>query len=132
MIKIVYKNGSSLPIKLDSQVASDYLLSTIECDKDKIEMITETQPQTTTTSPRKSKIMFIKVTQTTNTKLPPEFRKESKHLINLDHVVGINEIIDHDSIDKGKRTEIMTIQGSLEVKEFIEDILMQIKSLGRG
>ena len=121
-----------MPIKLDSQVASDYLLSTISCDRDKIEMITETQPQTTTTSPRKSKIMFIKVTQTTNTKLPPEFRKESKHLINLDHVVGINEIIDHDSIDKGKRTEIMTIQGSLEVKEFIEDILMQIKSLGRG
>ena len=132
MIKIIYKHGSDLAINLDSQVASDYLLSTIDCDRDKIKTITETKPQTPTTSPRKSKIMFIKVTQTTNTKLPPEFRKESKHLINLDHVVGINEILDEASIKNGRRTEIVTIRGVLEVKEPITLIQSRIQSLIRG
>ena len=121
MITILYKDGSDLAINLDSQVASDYLLSTIDCDKDKIKTITETKPQTTTTSPRKSEMMFIKVTEM-------QGKKESKNLINLDHVIGFSEIIDEESIKNGRRTEIVTIRGVLEVKEFIEDILIQIKT----
>ena len=125
MITIVYKDGSDLAINLDSQVASDYLLSTIDCDRDKIETITETKPQTPTTSPRKSKIMFIKVTEM-------QGKKESKNLINLDHVIGFSEIIDEASIKNGRRTEIVTIRGVLEVKEPITLIQSRIQSLIRG